>query len=99
MSLFGLSPSGVCHASFVALGPVVFYTATAAYAAVTALTRRRFTLTSFCNGAVYFLWHFPSSFPLGKPSFELQSALPSGARTFLPCETQERSSRKNISKI
>jgi len=37
MSLFGLSPSGVCHASFVASGPVVSYTATAAFAAVTAL--------------------------------------------------------------
>lgn len=108
MSFFGLSPSGVCQASFVASGPVVFYTRHCRLCGcdcphlqlkINEDEDRRFTLTPFCNEAVYFLWHFPSRFPLGKQSFELQSALPSGARTFLFCKTQKRSSRKNISKI
>jgi hypothetical protein len=43
------------------------------------LLPRRFTLTSACAGAVYFLWHFPS--PRGvRP---LAGILSCGARTFL----------------
>lgn len=70
-SLFGLAPGGVCQASDVATGAV------SSYLAFSPLPNQ---IGSLSNGAVYFLWHFPSR----RRDSVLRSTLPCGARTFLP---------------
>ena len=65
-TLFGLAPRGVWPATRVAASAV------RSYRTISPLPR--------CPGAVYFLCHFPSSYP----ARALPGALPFGVRTFLP---------------
>ena len=81
--LFGLSPSGVCHAPLVASGPVVSYTA------VSPLLRK------LPHGAVSFLWHFPSNKPWGLLSFELRSAFTLWSSDFPPQPIEIRQKRSS----
>ena len=78
-SLFGLSPGGVCPAS-----PVT-RTAVRSYRTISPLPAGK----RVSSQAVSFLWHFP--WPRGR--LPLATTLTRGARTFLPGETPERSSR------